>query len=444
MKHLKSIISVILISQLTLFSGFAQTSPKLLSEGDILTTGGTKILSFFDRPDGNYSAVSEHGFMVVSLSKPHIVKELSFENYFEKGSGKYSSFECKKVIPTSDGGYFIAGKGYQESESKIFGLKTDSEGQFLWISEPEEYIYDFDFISEDEAGNFYMAGNDGEIEISIYLIKLNSKGTKVWAKETQSIADNTVFWHTAVRPDDSFILTGFKKVGEDKTLVVSAMDTDGKILWDKDLGAKLQDDDYSYYKGGCYYNIILESSSFSDNSFYTKVKAGKEDIFIFSDENGDFLFKINNEDIFSKSGISNYEGKRMGIAQIIKLDKKHLATVSVCETDRENKPFNISFIADKNGNITWHKVFEESEWFYDMTELKDGGVLLNICVKSDTEILKFDKKGSLVWEMNYGDKSWQSDTPMLYKNQTDGKSILVVENDFDAVNYVYKLIKIQE
>jgi hypothetical protein len=441
MNNLKIFFIVLLISRLSLISGFSQTSPELISEKNILTTGSNKIIAFFERPDGNYAAISENSFMIVSLSESHLLKEIKLDAYFEKASGKYSEFSCKEVLKTSDDGFFIAGKGYRNSEPKIFAIKTDSEGKFIWIAEPAEFIYEYDFISEDEAGNFYLSGNDNEE--SINFIKLNSKGATVWAKAVQSMGKKT-FLHTAARPDNTFILTGFKAVGDNNHLIAAGMNTDGNIVWEKDFGIKLQETDYSYYEGGCWYNHTLESAAFSDNSFYTKAKAGDKDVFVFADQKAEVLFTLTGDEFYSGLGVASETEKGMQSSQIIKLNNKYLATISVCQTDREKSPFNASFIMDKKGKMTWNKVFENSEWYYDMIKLKDGGVLLNVSVNSDTEMLKFDKKGNLQWQMNYGDKSWQSDTPMIYKQQADGKSILLFENDFDAVNYVYKLVIIQE
>lgn len=202
------------------------------------------------------------------------------------------------ICNTHDGGFLIA--GYTESSKKgyvgngdAWVVKTDFNGKPIWekvVGTPEKDI--FETVTEDNKGNFYMAGSSGQ---ALYVVKLNAHGDLVWTKnikgserftrqgrsiafsqktgliviggyeqknndpifenlyltgldETGNIVFDTKSANAAAEkliemPNGNWLLAGwqYKDKSDDKDMLLMQADTKGTILLSKTFGGKFDD-----------------------------------------------------------------------------------------------------------------------------------------------------------------------------------------------------------
>lgn len=156
------------------------------------------------------------------------------------------------VKQTSDGGYIIVGRtGVWSSNSQIWVIKTDSNGNTVWDSTlggPGNQIDGWDdgyYVEELADGSFVIGGTahfSGHTDLDAALIKLDSNGDELWAKSYGGSGHDRCNEFVQLS-DGGFALVGgtqsFGAGGNDAYLIRT--DTNGNSLWTKTFGGSEED-----------------------------------------------------------------------------------------------------------------------------------------------------------------------------------------------------------
>jgi hypothetical protein len=141
------------------------------------------------------------------------------------------------VFGTKDGGYIISGwtESFGANMADVYLIKTDSKGKKIW-----ERIYGGwgndvgRSVIETKDGGYLITGWIGSFGVrdgSIYLLKIDSKGNKMWEKTPGVGASkgNSVIQ----TKDGGFIIAGNKSLYADIYLYIIKTDAKGNRIWDK-------------------------------------------------------------------------------------------------------------------------------------------------------------------------------------------------------------------
>jgi hypothetical protein len=209
------------------------------------------------------------------------------------GGNKMDLFQT--IVPTSDGGYLLAG----DSNSDISGDKTegasDEDGWIVKIDGAGNKIWDKTFggdgreainsIVADNEGNYLLgctstsgiSGNKTQAckgEYDYWIIKIDANGNKIWDKDFGGNLEEAIY---GILPagNGNYILGGWSNSGisGDKTQAskgeydywIVAIDGNGNKIWDKGFGGDKAEFLASMtlsHDGG----YLLAGDSFSDSS----------------------------------------------------------------------------------------------------------------------------------------------------------------------------------
>ena len=160
----------------------------------------------------------------------------------------YYSYEFGNFgIQASDGGYVIVGIGKpaNSNANDIILLKTDENGNFLWIN----YIGGNNIDSSD-CGTCVQQTNDNGLIISgithspdqgngnVYLIKTNADGDTLWTKQFNGNGNSHGNFIQQTN-DEGFIITGYVEYyGVTSDIYLIRTDEIGDTLWTSKIGAQ--------------------------------------------------------------------------------------------------------------------------------------------------------------------------------------------------------------
>jgi len=175
-------------------------------------TGPEMGLSLIEASDGNYviaGATGSHS----SNSDVYLVKtDTDGNELWTKAFNRYTYERGNAVIETSDGGYVIAGITDSSSLMNAYLIKTDADGKDVWVSTfVASRFYDYaNAIRETNDGGYLIAGATKPRETStndVYLIKTDAQGKQVWAK---TFGGTGADWGSAIYPtsDGGFVIAG--------------------------------------------------------------------------------------------------------------------------------------------------------------------------------------------------------------------------------------------
>ncbi len=197
------------------------------NDGDYYLTGFTS-QDDADKSDILFSKVSSGGEVLLKKSIK-ITK-----NY----DGGYA------ISKTTDGNYVIAGEAGSSHNEDFLILRVDGEGSTIWkkrFQDPEDTsAYD---VIQASDGSYYLIGTKRIIHKyeDIRVIKINSKGKKVWDKNYGG--DRVDVGEGIVEAEDNtFILAGSTySYGTGGDVLLLKIDSDGEVLWTKNFGGNKQD-----------------------------------------------------------------------------------------------------------------------------------------------------------------------------------------------------------
>ena len=205
------------------------------------------------------------------------------------------------IIQTSDGGYLVAGHGYDQTfvqpsdptqigEQQAWLVKIDADGNKQWLVYygAGDYLYDcFYSVIETSDGGFLAAGETYGDATGVgsnlgggdgYLVKVDSTGNLVWSKQYGG-SDDDRFNQIIATSDGNYVIAGttYGSVGGNSNLGsgydgwLLKIDPNGNELWSKQYGSNTWDQlqavregkDGSYTAVGYTYGTVTGSSNLS-------------------------------------------------------------------------------------------------------------------------------------------------------------------------------------
>jgi hypothetical protein len=176
---------------------------------------------------------------------------------WRKEYGGAKSDHASKVIKVEDGFIVV---GHTESMGKgkwdIWLFKVDKEGNMMWQKSFGGGDNEMgNSVAVDKSGNLFIAGftyTFAEGSLDAWLIKADSKGNQIWAKNVGDLSTDE-FFDVIVNDDGTAVAVGYTDIykGDPETgenispesndVLVVKFDAAGKIVWKKNFGgAKTQ------------------------------------------------------------------------------------------------------------------------------------------------------------------------------------------------------------
>ena len=326
---------------------------------------------------------------------------------------------AKSVVSTDDGGLVVASttRSFGAGKSDVSIMKLDSKGNKLW----EKYFGGdrkdtASAIVQTDDGGYIVVGSTksyGNGGYDYYIIKIDSKGNKLWEKVAGGEGKDEATALTTTKDGGVVILGSSKSYGNGAyDYYALKLDAKGRLLWEQTAGGKDWDipsaiaetDDGALL-------LVGKSESFSENSYdgYV-VKLGSDGKFIwektFGGKKEDILSAIakGEDGGFLMVGKTKSYKDRKGDAYIIKLDKDgnkllvktygdkgkdraygvtalHGGGYAIAGSSRAMSYGRADFMLimmDKEGQITAsnHYGGKKEEIAYGITQLKDDGLVM--------------------------------------------------------------------
>ncbi len=196
----------------------------------------------------------------------------------------------RSVQECADSGFIITGHtmSFGAGYSDVYLIKTNSTGNTLWTKTYGETDFDYGYsVQECANGNFIIAGYTGFDDSlqDVYLIKTDSNGDTLWIK-TYGGTNSDKSYSVEECVDSGFIIVGeTKSFGTDslENIYLIKTDSNGDTLWTKTYGGT--DSDKGYFVKECTDSgfIIVGETKFSGTDL--------EDVYLIrTDLNGDTLW----------------------------------------------------------------------------------------------------------------------------------------------------------
>jgi hypothetical protein len=245
--------------------------------------------------DGGYIVAGSTSSIGAGDSDVYLIKVTSagseqWETSFGSAYGEYG----RSVQQTSDGGYIIAGDAYSliAGLNDVYLVKADAAGGKQWEKRFSAYPGGIPGQDSDDRGYSVEQSSDGgyiiagwthslvEEQIDVYLIKVNSDGSKQWDKTLGGTGDDYGY-SVQQTTDGGYVIAGETSssgAGADDIYLVK-VDAGGAIEWERAFGGAADDVGYSVQQttdGG--YIIAGSTWSFGTGAhpdvYLVKVDAG--------------------------------------------------------------------------------------------------------------------------------------------------------------------------
>lgn len=226
----------------------------------------------------------------------------------------YSSHDhAHKIIPTSDGGYFVVGftdysGGVGDRNSNVllhgvgeyYGLKLNNEGEKEWDAyfggTQNERVFD---VVEANDGGFVMVGysesndfdvNDNKGSYDYWVVKVKADGILDWKKSYGGSDIDQAYG--ILKVNNNYIISGNSNSQDgdvshpkgNNDIWVIAIDDFGNLIWEKSYGGEQNDMSNHILKTNSNEIVITGHTRTNDGSI--GVLNGENDIFVFSINSG--------------------------------------------------------------------------------------------------------------------------------------------------------------
>ena len=279
---------------------------------------------------------------------------------WEKEYGGESDALFSSIIKVGEDNYILLGEiaaSYERDETDVYLVKVDERGNEIWSRTFGGRGMDIGKMVQQTAdGGYIIVGDQADehptgdlFQSKIYLIKTDSEGKLIWSK---TFGEKILYlgWGVTQTPDGGYILTGWEaKNHDDRDVILIKTDPLGHVEWSStwDLGERdggfdllLTSDGYivvaciqSMGSGGP--SAVLLKVDLAGNEIWKKL-IGEEGVgntlwHIFEDSDGDYVMAGD-----THVGIVSRTGKDIHGAWMVK--------------------------TDKDGEIIWQQVFGESQY----------------------------------------------------------------------------------
>lgn len=315
------------------------------------------------------------------------------------------------VIQTSDGGFLAFGttKNWGAGGTDMMLLKFNLNGEYVWRKTYGS--------SNNDAGSAIVNTLDGGYALlgqtmpssgigkEIYLIKINSDGTKQWEKTfgSNNGADASDLIQLA---DGSFLIVGYTTIGSDFQIYVIKTNDSGNIIWEKNYGGANADYGYGIEK--------LADGNFIICGYTASKGAGGRDGYLLKiNSNGDLIW----DKTFGFEHSDEFKG-------IVETNNGNLIAVgsSVQKiTPQNNYTDSYMVITDKDGNQLKSYLIggDLNDNFSKIHQTNDGGYITvgsseSYSKSSDIHLIKTDENGLITDVRN--DDNIISNSYQLFQN----------------------------
>lgn len=265
---------------------------------------------------------------------------------------------------------------------------------------------------------------------SVYLIKTDAHGNKVWDKAfgSSNLDDGNSIQQTA---DGGFIIAGYtySDLSRSYDIYLIKADLNGNIIWEKTFGGTNEDRAYYVHEtsGGGFFIVGSIDSTI----------AGNNDVYLIrTDASGDKIW----EKIYRESGVEfGYSGQQTTDGGFI------VAGTKLTPTNN----FDVYLIkTDAEGNKVWEKTLggNTTDGARSIQQTVDGGFIVvgetwsSGAGGSDVYVIKADALGNKVWEKTFGGS--KNDWAYSIKQTSDGGFVFVgYTNSFNVAQDDVYLVK---
>ncbi len=215
-------------------------SGNILWEGNINGQAGyDELFSIMETKDGGYVVAGSASGLVSYRERIYMAKldsagNILWERFYRDVPGSGFDEETSYCVEkTSDGGFILSGKGYDqdmESGSAIL-LKTDGNGNITWIRFYVEDTYgcaSARCVKQTGDKGYVFAGGlkqDPNADWDVYLVKTDASGKPVWKKKFGG-SKNDFAYSIDRTKDGGYILAGYTEssgVGKADAFVIKTL-----------------------------------------------------------------------------------------------------------------------------------------------------------------------------------------------------------------------------
>jgi len=373
--------------------------------------------------------------------------QIQFENnnienaIWSKVIGGEASDGFTAICENSDGSLKITGYTYSlgEGNSDLLIVKTDSDGNKLWSKTIGSPGWEYgNSICATNEGDYVITGyvfSDESASKDVLILKIDSNGNILWQKEIGGSGVD-VGMSVCVADDNSYVICGYTESfgsGEDDVYLIK-ISKNGDILWSKTFGGEQTDRSNSVIKTNDG-NLALVGST---GSYGT----GNMDVyFIKVNQNGTELL------------VNSFNDSNFDMGTSVSQTKDGGYIISGNSDYYESEPMDVYLLKlNSLGEKEWDTKFKENI-FYDygnsVKETDDGGFIICGASKfheSSNEIyfVKTDAKGKLEWKKLFGGISSDWGNSII---QTQDNNYVIVGNtksfpEHDQNGWVFKISNI--
>ncbi|WP_300366968.1 S8 family serine peptidase, partial [Hydrogenimonas sp.] len=310
---------------------------------------------------------------------------------WQKTYGTPASESIAETIPTSDGGYLVAGSSIKAYQAGVWILKLDGEGSVVWHRVFRGSYFNPTAVAEKDSYYYITAGSDSDDQ-EMVLLKLDEDGHSVWKNGSNDNAmklfsiegtDNYDAGDFVVLPSNELVIVGgatfplSQPNQYQSDLIVIKTDENGTVLWSKAIGKSQADENgvqVTYHESGS--RIV---------------------------RNGDGSFTI----LGTLSMTAAMEGGGEGYSSSHAILMVRL---------------------DENGTIVWQKTISGigGGWQPSISPADDGGYVIAGYVEADSDdywLAKADSDGNLLWQYRF-DSNGHTDQSHAVSVMPDGDIVL--------------------
>jgi hypothetical protein len=320
---------------------------------------------------------------------------LSSQNYFQKVYPTTYDKTSRDILPTSDGGYIIAGSTNTSTvtDCDVYVMKTDASGNLVWNKQfggnKPDYAYS---MVETTDGNYFITGfsqSFGGGDYDIYVIKIDPSGNLIWQK-TYGSWGNEEAREIIKTSDNNYMLVGYttsSTTSQDAYLM--KIDLAGTMLWTKYYGGSNKEFGNSVKQcsdGG--YIMTGQTFSWGQNGDTYLVR---------TNSTGDTLWTRMFGSPLADEGVCVVTNNDDSFAFVVRDSSSADVDVRVIKTDA-------------NGTMLWNKLYGSSQKDTpkSICTTSDGGYFIGAISRSfgwinpDMWLLKLNSSGDTLWSKHFG------------------------------------------
>ncbi|MFY9308298.1 MAG: T9SS type A sorting domain-containing protein [Bacteroidia bacterium] len=335
-------------------------------------------------------------FFIVSL----LIQSVYGQTYFEK-TYQSSPFdqEAQDVLPTSDGGYLLAGytTNLTINDCDVYIIKTDAAGNIAWTQTYGGNKPDFPYhMLATNDGNYFLVGYSqsyGGGDYDILLLKIDPSGGLIWTK-TYGANGNDIGMDVIPTSDGNYMIVGSSNSPAlaDQNANLIKIDPSGTVIWSKLYGGSSND------YGACVKQtndggFIMLGTTYSYNA------PGGDAYLVKLNSDGDTTWTKRFGGAYYDEGVYITTGNDGGLTFVVR------------DSSTAGKDVDIRVIkTDASGNVIWNKTYggNQKDTPKMIQPTMDGGYIIGAISRSfgwiapDMWILKLDASGDTTWTRNYG------------------------------------------